>query len=207
MQYSQGICAATARPTSSFIFGGTAVIGLTCNALNSVQAPGSARSGMTFMKPGTNPNVFWMSARAASASGVASAARGATTATATENNNSGMARTVFTFVMASPPGWNVRSSRYVIATRKRLPGYGAIVLFAVGLLVGALPAVGRASSISFQTIMFGRAVAISARVVKGKVTARAETKIDGATLHYVDIAVDAALKGTPAKAGERVRVF
>jgi hypothetical protein len=70
-----------------------------------------------------------------------------------------------------------------------------------------LPAAGHASSIAFQTIPFGRAVTLSARVVKGKVTERGEAKIDGATFHYVEIAVDAALKGTLAKAGERVRVF
>jgi hypothetical protein len=90
-----------------------------------------------------------------------------------------------------------------VTTRKRLSIRTAAVL----LLLLLLAAGAQASSISFQSIAFGRAVTLSARVVKGKVTARAETKVDGATLHYVEIALDAALKGTPAKAGERVRVF
>lgn len=78
---------------------------------------------------------------------------------------------------------------------------------ALAVLTIALAAAARAGSVAFQTTSFGRAVTLSARVVKGKVTARSELKIDGGTFHYVEIAVDAALKGTPAKAGERVRVF
>src|SRR5436190_2042905 len=107
MQYSQGICASTARSTRSFIFGGNAVIGLTTTPLKSLHAPGSARSGTSLKKPGTNPNVFWM----------------------------------------------------------------------------------------------------SARVVKGTVKARSAVKVDGGTFNYVEIVADAALKGPPAKPGERVLVF
>ena len=94
----------------------------------------------------------------------------------------------------------------VIATGKRLSGYGPIRTITAALLLLLLAAGGHASSISFQSIRFGRAVTLSARVVKGKVTARSETKVDGATLHYVEIAVDAVLKGTPAKPGERVNL-
>ncbi len=75
------------------------------------------------------------------------------------------------------------------------------------LLVLLLAAESRASSVAIQTIPFGRAVTMSARVVQGKVTGRSEVKIDGATFHYVEMAADAALKGPPVKAGERVRVF
>lgn len=80
----------------------------------------------------------------------------------------------------------------------------AALLLAV---IGAVPGGAQAGSVAFQTVPFGRAVTMSARVVKGKVTARSEIKVDGGTFHYVEIAVDAALKGTPAKAGEHVRVF
>jgi hypothetical protein len=79
----------------------------------------------------------------------------------------------------------------------------ALLLAAIGALSGA----AQAGSVAVQTVEFGRAVTMSARVVKGKVTARSEIKVDGGTFHYVEIAVDTALKGTPAKAGERVRVF
>jgi hypothetical protein len=75
------------------------------------------------------------------------------------------------------------------------------------LAVLSLSAGAHAGSVAFQTVSFGRAVTMSARVVKGKVTARSEIKVDGGTFHYVEIAVDAALKGTPAKADERLRVF
>ena len=82
---------------------------------------------------------------------------------------------------------------------------------ATALLAGAgvsfAPARAAAGSVAFQTVPFGRAVTMAVRVVKGKVTARSEIKIDGGKFHYVEIAVDAALKGTPAKADERVRVF
>jgi hypothetical protein len=96
----------------------------------------------------------------------------------------------------------------VIATHKRLPGYGAIGAVAIGLMVSPWLRTGaQGGSISFQTISFGHAVTLSARVVKGKVTERSEVKVDGGTFHYVEVAVDAALKGPAAKAGERVRVF
>ena len=75
------------------------------------------------------------------------------------------------------------------------------------LAVLSLSAGAHAGSIAFQTVSFGRAVTMSTRVVTGKVTARSEIKVDGGTFHYMEIAVDAALKGTPAKADERVRVF
>ena len=75
------------------------------------------------------------------------------------------------------------------------------------MLIALPTAISHASSVAFQTIRFGQAVTMSARVVKGKVTARSEVKVDGGTFHYVEIAVEAVLKGTPAKAGERVRVF
>jgi hypothetical protein len=77
----------------------------------------------------------------------------------------------------------------------------------MAILMLAQAADARAGSVAFQSVAFGRAVTMSARVVKGKVTARSEVKVDGGTFHYVEIAVDAALKGTAAKPGERVRVF
>jgi hypothetical protein len=77
----------------------------------------------------------------------------------------------------------------------------------LGCAIGAAPGAAQAGSVAFQTVPFGRAVTMSARVVKGEVTSRSEIKVDGGTFHFVEIAVDAALKGTPAKAGERVRVF
>jgi len=83
-------------------------------------------------------------------------------------------------------------------------GLAALLLAAS---IGSAPGAAHAGSVAFQTIRFGRAVTMSARVVKGKVTMRGEIKIDGGTFHYVEIAVDAALKGTAAKPGERVRVF
>jgi hypothetical protein len=67
--------------------------------------------------------------------------------------------------------------------------------------------VSQASSISFDSLTFGRAVAQSSRVVKGRVTGRPELKLDGGTLHSVEIAVDRVLKGAPARKDERVRVF
>ena len=75
------------------------------------------------------------------------------------------------------------------------------------LLVLLLAAESLASSVAVQTIRFARAVTMSARVVKGKVTGRSEIKVEGGTFHYVELAAEAVLKGTPAKAGERLRVF
>jgi hypothetical protein len=83
----------------------------------------------------------------------------------------------------------------------------AIRSVGAALVVMLLPAVGNAGGVAFQNVPFGRAVTMSARVVKGKIVGRSEIKVDGATFHYVEIAAEAALKGTPAKAGERVRVF
>jgi hypothetical protein len=94
----------------------------------------------------------------------------------------------------------------VIATRGGRGGYGPIGKIAIGLLL-SLPAASHASSISFETVRFGRAVTLSARVVKGKIIGRSEVKVDGGTFHAVDVAVEGVLKGAPAKAGERVRVF
>jgi hypothetical protein len=68
-------------------------------------------------------------------------------------------------------------------------------------------AVSHASSVAFQTIGFGRAVTLSTRVVKAKVTGLSEVKVDGGTFHSVDVTVEAVLKGAPAKPGERIRVF
>ena len=79
----------------------------------------------------------------------------------------------------------------------------AAATFAV--LLAAAPV--RAGSVAVQSIPFGRAVTMSPRVVTGKVVARGETKVDGARLHYVEIAVEAAPKGTPARPGEHVRLF
>src|SRR6185436_17545587 len=107
MQYSHGICAATASPTRSFILGGSAVIGFTASPLKSIHAPGSARSGTSLKKPGTNPNVFWMSPRAASASDVAAAAAPGAAAAAPRVRvriNIGILRAL---VMDLPPVWNV----------------------------------------------------------------------------------------------------
>ena len=83
----------------------------------------------------------------------------------------------------------------------------AIRALGAALAVLLLAAAAHAGSVAIQTVPFGRAVTMSARVVKGTVAARSEIKVDGGTFHYVEIAVDAALKGTPAKADERVRVF
>ena len=77
----------------------------------------------------------------------------------------------------------------------------------VSATAGLGPERARAGSIAFQTVSFGRAVTMSPRVVKGKVTAQSEIKVDGGTFHYVEIAVDAVLKGPPAKPDERLRVF
>src|SRR5690348_9604927 len=95
MQYSHGICAATASAVSSLYFPGSAVAGFRCNAFISCQAPGNARSGTSLNMPGTNPIVFWMSARAMSASDVARAAPGAAAAArAREKTNSGALRAI-----------------------------------------------------------------------------------------------------------------
>ena len=94
------------------------------------------------------------------------------------------------------------------ATRAHRSGYGHIAAaVAIGLALASSPAALRASSIAYQSVRFGQAVALSTRVVKGTVKARGEVRVDGGTFHYVEIAVDAALKGSPAAAGERVRVF
>jgi len=66
----------------------------------------------------------------------------------------------------------------------------------------------RASSVASVTVSFNQAVRQSARVVKGKVAARREVNIDGATFHAVDVTIDAVVKGrAPARAGERISVF
>ena len=71
----------------------------------------------------------------------------------------------------------------------------------------SLAAVGHASSIAFQSIGFGRAVTLSTRIVKAKVTGRSEVKVDGGKFRSVDVIVEAVLKGAPAKPGESIRVF
>jgi len=102
----------------------------------------------------------------------------------------------------------VGSFWFVSATSGRLGGYGAVATIAIGLVLPlSRPAPARASSVAFQTVPFGRAVTMSARVVKGTVKGRSAVKIDGGTFHALEIAVDAVLKGPPAKAGERVQVF
>ena len=93
------------------------------------------------------------------------------------------------------------------ATRPQPTGYAAIGKIAIALMLLSLAAVGHASSIAFQTIGFGRAVTLSTRVVKAKVTGRSEVKVDGGTFHSVDVSVEAVLKGAPAKPGESIRVF
>ena len=93
------------------------------------------------------------------------------------------------------------------ASTRRRTGPGRGTALAIVATLAALPAAARASSVAVQSVRFGQAVTMSARVVKGTVKARAQAKIDGATFHYVEIAVDAALKGPPATTGERVRVF
>jgi hypothetical protein len=77
----------------------------------------------------------------------------------------------------------------------------------LALLVLLLAAESHASSIAFQTVGFGRAVTLSTRVVKAKVTGRSEVKVDGGTFHSVDVSVEAVLKGAPARPDERIRVF
>jgi hypothetical protein len=83
----------------------------------------------------------------------------------------------------------------------------AMRLMGAAVAVMVLPAVGHAGSVAVQSIPFARAVTMSARVVKGKVVGRSQIKVDGGTFHYVEIAADATLRGTPLKAGEHVRVF
>src|SRR6187551_2101809 len=82
---------------------------------------------------------------------------------------------------------------------------------ATALLVSVAAGLGatraQAGSVASQTVSFGRAVTMSPRVVKGKVTARSEIKVDGATFHYVELTVESALKGPPARSDERLRVF
>ena len=80
----------------------------------------------------------------------------------------------------------------MIATRAHRSGYGHIAAaVAIGLALASSPAALRASSIAYQSVRFGQAVALSTRVVKGTVKARGEVKVDGGTFHYVEIAVDA----------------
>jgi hypothetical protein len=101
-------------------------------------------------------------------------------------------------------------SDVVSATRGRRAGYGAIGGFAIGIGLSALlalPAGSRASSVAYQSVPLARAAALSARVVKGTVKARSTEKVDGGTFHYVEIAVSAVLKGSPARPGETIRVF
>src|SRR5258708_33974756 len=64
-----GSCAATATPMISLSLQGSAVLGAPSGDFSSAQAPGTMLSGSALMKPGTNPSVFWASARAAAASG------------------------------------------------------------------------------------------------------------------------------------------
>lgn len=96
---------------------------------------------------------------------------------------------------------------FVIATRTRGAGYGRRAIAAIALALATLPAGGHAGSVAYQTIRFGQAVTMSARVVQGTVKGRSAAKVDGGTFPYVELAADAALKGPPAKAGERVLVF
>jgi hypothetical protein len=120
MQYSHGICADTASPTSSLILPGSAVPGFNCSPFMSIHAPGSASSGTSLTKPGTNPKVFWMSARAASPCGVASAADGAPATAANARINSGIFRSLFIGISFSNVG---DISTCAISTRGRQRGY------------------------------------------------------------------------------------
>ena len=93
------------------------------------------------------------------------------------------------------------------ATRPHATGYAPIGKIAIALMFVSPAAVSHASSIAFETLGFGRAVTLSTRVVKAKVTGRSEVKVDGGTFHSVDVSVEAVLKGAPAKPGESIRVF
>jgi len=64
-------------------------------------------------------------------------------------------------------------------------------------MLASSPVAPRASSIAYQSVRFGQAVTLSTRVVKGTVKARSAVKVDGVAFHYVEIAVDAALKSKP----------
>jgi hypothetical protein len=77
----------------------------------------------------------------------------------------------------------------------------------VALLTLLLAAESRAGSVAVESLSFGRAVTRSARVVQGRVAGRTELKLDGGVLQGVEIAVDRALKGAPARPAERIRVF
>jgi hypothetical protein len=97
---------------------------------------------------------------------------------------------------------------FVIATPTRRTGYGRAAIAAICLALLSSPATVRASSVAYQAIRFGQAVTMSARVVKGTVKARGELKVDGGKFHYVEIAVEAVLKGPPLqKTSEPIRVF
>ena len=89
----------------------------------------------------------------------------------------------------------------------RAPSIRRWIQVALVLLPVTLSAYSRASSVAFQSVPLPRAVALSARVVKGSVKARSTAKVDGATFHYVEIAVAAVLKGPPARPGETIRIF
>jgi hypothetical protein len=78
---------------------------------------------------------------------------------------------------------------------------------AIALAVMLVAADSRASSIAIVTMPFTSAVASAARIVKGKVTGRREVKVEGATLHAVDIAIESVLKGERQSVGARVTVF
>ena len=82
---------------------------------------------------------------------------------------------------------------------------GAASALAVMLVLAA--GQSHASSVAMTTVSFAKAVTTSARVVKGKVTARREVKVDGATLHAIDVAIEGVLKGAPAPAGAVISVF
>ena len=74
------------------------------------------------------------------------------------------------------------------------------------VLLAAAPA-AHASSVAIVTLPFERAVAGSARVIKGHVTGTPTFKLGGTVFQTLEVRIDGVLKGAPARTGETVRVF
>jgi hypothetical protein len=78
---------------------------------------------------------------------------------------------------------------------------------AVSVVVLTTDSSVRAGSVAATTIGFKAAVARSARIVVGRVTNTAPAVIEGKQFASIELSVEKALKGAPARAGETLRVF
>jgi hypothetical protein len=66
---------------------------------------------------------------------------------------------------------------------------------------------GEAGSVAITTVPLERAVALSARILKGRVIGTSSFRFEGDTFHVLEVRADGALKGAAPRGGETFRLF